>query len=66
MKHNTDKLANSVWISRFWAQYSKLPEVLKNGFYSLVLSITKEAKNECSDQWIEDGNRLPGDGNCRV
>ena len=42
MKQKNEKLANLAWISRFWAQYSKLPETYKKGFYSLVINISKE------------------------
>jgi len=42
MKKRKYDLTNLAWISRFWAQYNKLPETLKDGFYSLVISISKE------------------------
>ena len=68
MKHEDDRLANSAWISRFWAQYSKLPETLKDGFYSLVLNISKEIEieNECSEQRINNRTCIASEGNCRI
>jgi len=42
MKQKKDDFTNLTWISRFWAQYSKLPESFKDGFYSLVINISKE------------------------
>jgi len=49
MKQNNDELANSIWISRFWAQYNKLPESVKEGFCSLVIGISREIKEESGD-----------------
>jgi len=46
MKQNHNDLTNLAWISHFWAQYNKLPEALKDGFYSLALSIAKENVRE--------------------
>jgi len=53
MKLKKHELANLVWISRFWAQYSKLPEALKEGFCSLALSITKEIEEESFKQIMD-------------
>jgi len=53
MKHKKDKTANLVWVSRFWAQYSKLPEPLKEGFCSLVMNIVKEI-GEVKEQKAEN------------
>jgi len=52
MKHKKEKLANLIWVSHFWALYSKLPETLKEGFYSLVISIAKDIEEECKKQMI--------------
>lgn len=52
MKHKKDELMNSAWISRFWAQYSKLPETLKEGFCSLVLNLTKEIEEDGKEQRV--------------
>jgi hypothetical protein len=39
------KMPSEVWVSLLWAQYSKLPEPLKEGFVSLAQSIAKETEN---------------------
>jgi hypothetical protein len=37
------KKDNSVWVSRFWAQYNILPEPFKKGFFDLTQNIAKGA-----------------------
>lgn len=54
MKHKKEESANSVWISRFWAQYNRLPEAFKEGFYSLTLSITNENEKEGLEQRVNN------------
>jgi len=46
MKQFNDELENLAWISRFWSQYSKLPETLKKVFFSLVINISKEIEEK--------------------
>jgi len=53
MKHKKADLTDLAWISRFWAQYSKLPEALKEGFCSMVFSITEEIEKEGTEQRIK-------------
>lgn len=53
MKYKEDDLANLVWISRFWAQYSKLLEIQKRGFYSLVLNTAKKIEKETTEQHVD-------------
>jgi hypothetical protein len=43
MGQKRSELSSSVWISRFWAQYSSLPEPLKKGFVSLAENMEKNA-----------------------
>jgi hypothetical protein len=38
------KTPSEVWVSLLWAQYSKLPEPLKEGFVSLAQSMAKETE----------------------
>ena len=52
MTQRKDELANSIWISRFWAQYSKLPETLKEGFISLVESVKKGIEEEGKEERV--------------
>ena len=49
MMQKKEKLANLAWISRFWALYSKLPEVFKEGFCLLVMNLSKENKKSLED-----------------
>ncbi|MDR0464394.1 MAG: hypothetical protein LBG94_04665 [Treponema sp.] len=46
MIQKKDELKDFMWISRFWAIYSKLPETLKEGFISLVESVKKCIEEE--------------------
>ena len=57
MNENKENLANLIWISHFWALYSKLPEALKEGFYSLVISISEEIEEKCKKQMINKKER---------
>ena len=49
---------NLTWISRFWALYNKLPESYKEGFYSLVINISKETvkRGIAKGSVINEGN----------
>jgi len=42
------EMAEMAWVSRLWAQYNKLSEPLKKGFYALVQNTAKEAKKQNS------------------
>ncbi|MCL2244966.1 MAG: hypothetical protein FWC03_10950 [Treponema sp.] len=59
MIQKKDELTDLIWISRFWAQYSKLPETLKEGFISLVESVKKDIEEEGKNT----GNREQAEGN---
>jgi hypothetical protein len=45
MDYTWTGLTEQVWISRFWAQYSKLPESLKKGFIGLAQNVAREAES---------------------
>jgi len=45
MRQKRPELSFQVWISRFWAQYSVLPEPFKKGFVSLAENMTKNAES---------------------
>ena len=40
------EMAEIAWISRLWAQYNKLSEPLKKGFYALAQNTAKDAKKK--------------------
>jgi hypothetical protein len=46
MKQNRPELVSSAWVSRFWAQYNKLPEPFKKGFFVLAQSMAKMAEKQ--------------------
>jgi hypothetical protein len=40
------KLTERAWVSSFWAQYLKLPDIYKEIFFSLVQDIAQESGNK--------------------
>ena len=47
---------SKAWLSRFWAEYGKLPEQMKEGFNSLAQSVAKAA--ECQEKSFDINKRL--------
>jgi len=46
MEQKCSNLPSHVWLSRFWARYSTLPEPFKEVFFSLVKSIAEQERAE--------------------
>jgi hypothetical protein len=46
---NTSELHFKAWVSRLWAQYSKLSEPLKQGFSNFAQSMVEETENQNSN-----------------
>jgi len=51
MKRKKNKLANLSWISRLWSQYNILPEAMKEGFFSLVVNVSKGIEEEGKEEF---------------
>jgi len=39
-------MPSKAWVSLLWAQYNKLSEPLKEGFFNLAQSMVKETENQ--------------------
>ena len=46
MKVKQQEMTEKAWISRFWAEYSILPETYKIGFFDMVQNLAKETGNQ--------------------
>jgi len=45
MKQDRAELTEKAWISRFWVQYGRLPEPLKEGFINLAQCLAQKTEN---------------------
>jgi hypothetical protein len=46
MRIKRQEMTEKAWVSRFWAEYSRLPETRKMGFFNLVQNLAREAGNQ--------------------
>jgi len=46
MRPKQQKMTEKAWVSRFWAEYSRLPETYKMGFFNMVQNLVIEAGNQ--------------------
>jgi hypothetical protein len=47
-------MSNLIWVSRFWAQYNKLSEPLKEGFINLAHSMVVETKSQNENKEMKE------------
>ena len=46
MRVKQQEMTEKAWISRFWAEYSKLPETYKIGFFGMAQNLAQEVGNQ--------------------
>jgi hypothetical protein len=45
MEQRWPELSDRAWISRLWAQYSRLPESFKKGFFNMAQYLVQENRS---------------------